>query len=107
MDAALQHLGDARHAGGELHVGNGAVRHARSGLCEKVELRVCKVDAVREPDVRADPAERLEIGEGTQAVAVKRVALLVLRLGKVCVQADMILPRQLRTLQQQLARTLP
>ena len=92
MDAALQHLGD--------------VRHARSGLCEKVELRVRKVDAVREPDVRADPAERLEIGEGTQAVAVKRVVLLVPRLGKVCVQADMILPRQLRTLQQQLARTL-
>ena len=29
---------------------------------------------------------------------------IFLRLGKVCVQADMILPRQLRTLQQQLAR---
>ena len=85
-NAKLQHLGDAGDAGGELHVGNGAVAHARAGLGEDAQLLVVEVDAVGEPDVVAGPAETLHVLERADALACEHEVFFVLRLAQVGVQ---------------------
>ena len=85
-NAKLQHLGDAGDAGGELHVGNGAVAHARAGLGEDAQLLVVEVDAVGEPNVVAGPAETLHVLERTDALTREHEVFFVLRLAQVGVQ---------------------
>ncbi len=51
MDAELQHLRDARDAGGQLHIGDRAVADARARFGEQLQFVLVEVDAVRVPDV--------------------------------------------------------
>ena len=85
-NAKLQHLGDAGDARGELHVGNGAVAHARAGLGEDAQLLVVEVDAVGEPDVVAGPAETLHVLERADALTREHEVFFILRLAQVGVQ---------------------
>src|SRR5699024_3261602 len=82
-----EHVGHPAHAGGQLHVGDGAVGHAGAGGGQDVQLLVVEVDAVGVPHVGASPAQPLQVGQGPQAELLQGVLLLVLRLRHVGVQA--------------------
>jgi hypothetical protein len=73
---------------------------ARPG--HQLELLVVEVDAVREPDVRAEPAALLHVGQRARADHLDAEVVLVLGLGQVRVQADLVLSGQPRRLDEQL-----
>ena len=100
----LQHLRNPAHAGGELHIGNGAVGHAGTGVRQQPQLLVVEVDAMGVPHVRAHPAQILHVGQGPLAVLLQDVALLVLGLAEVGVKPDPQIPGQQGGLAQQLRR---
>ena len=102
--AKLQHIRDARDAGGELHVACRAVAHAGAGFGQKLQLLVMKMNAVRVPHIRADPAERLHERQRAHPLAFEHIGFLVLCLTQVRVQADMVLPREDGALPQKLRR---
>ena len=87
-DPQFQHLGNTAHAGGELHVGDGAVGDARAGVRQQLQLAVVEVDAVGIPHVRTHPAQVLHIGQGPLSVFLQDVVFLVLGLAQVGVKPD-------------------
>ena len=87
-----QHLRDAGHARGQLHVGNGAVGHAGAGSCQLPQLFVVEVDSVGVPDIRPGPAQGCHEFQRTDTVVGQHVVLLVLRLAQVGVEPDAVLP---------------
>ena len=98
----LQHLRHPGHAGGQLHVADGAVGHAGAGAGQLPQLLVVEVDAVGIPHVRACPAQGGHILQRPDAEMLQGVALLVLRLAQVGVEPDAVLPGQNGALPQQL-----
>ena len=80
------------------------MRHAGARRAEARDLVRAQMDAVREPDVVAQPAEVLEVLHGAHAEALEAEDLLVERLGQVGVQAHAAAPRELRRLGHQLGR---
>ena len=102
--AQLQHLGDAGDAGGELHVADGAVGNAGTGLGQDAQLLVIEVDAVGIPHILADPAQALHIFQRTDTLALEHEVFLILGLTQVGVQAHAVLPGQNGTFAQQVGR---
>ena len=96
--------GDRRDASSEPRVGARAVCDTGARLGEALNLARNQVDAVREPDVRPEPAERLAVLDGATAEALEAEGLLVVRLGQVRVQAHAAATRELGGLAHQLAR---
>ena len=72
----------------EPHVARGAVRDAGLDLGDAIDLGVAEMDAVRVPDVLADPTQVLHELDGAAAEFLEAEALLVKRLGEVRVQPD-------------------
>ena len=66
------------------------MRRAGAGVGEAADRRVGQVHAVREPDVRAEPAELVGVLGRGAAERVAAVLLLVERLGQVGVQPDAV-----------------
>ena len=97
----LQHLGNAGHAAGKLHVADGAVGHAGTGLGQQTQLLIVEMDAVGEPDVIADPAQPLHVGQRADALPRQHEVLLVLGLTQVGVEPYTVLASQLGALAQQ------
>ena len=58
------------------------MRHAGAGLGEFLDFPVVEEDGMREPDVRAEPADRLGEIDGTHAVDLGAIRLFVQVLGK-------------------------
>ena len=95
---------DRRDARAEPHVGAGAVRRAAAGRGEFPDLVVVDMDGVREPDVLAQPAQRLHPVDRPQLEALERVALLVQRLAEMGVEPDLVVAGQGRRLLQERRR---
>ena len=70
------------------------MRDAGLDLGDAVDLGVAEMDAVRVPDVLADPTQVLHELDGAAAEFLEAEALLVKRLGEVRVQADVVPARQ-------------
>ena len=85
---AASSCGTGAMPGAEPPVRGRAVRDARAGVAHPLRLAGVEVDAVREPDVVAEPAELLDVLERPHAEALHAERLLVDRLGEVGVQAD-------------------
>ena len=81
----LAHRGDA---GAEAEVRGRAVRDADAVGAEPLDLVLREVDAVRAPDVVAEPADAIQVLDGPAAVELAAVGLLLDRLGEVGVQAE-------------------
>jgi len=88
----------------EAHVARGTMRDASPTLCDLADLSVIEMDAVREPDVIAGPAEVLHQLKGPLPKTVQAKSLLVERLCQVCVESDAMTPRQLSRVAHQLRR---
>ena len=75
-----------------------------AGVCfgQTLQFGIVKVDAVGEPDVRADPAEAFHVFQRAHIAAGEGEVLLVLCFAQMGVQADMILPRKQRALPEKL-----
>ena len=79
------------------------MRDAGAGRAHPLRLRAVQVHAVREPDVVAEPAERLDVLDRPHAEALEAELLLVVRLGEVRVQAHAARAGELGGLAHQLA----
>ena len=101
--ARREQLRHGRDAGPEPPVRGRAVRDAGAGVAHPLRLARVEVDAVREPDVLAEPAELLDVLERAHAEALEAERLLVDRLGEVGVEPDAARASQLRRLRHQLA----
>ena len=101
-NAQFQHFRHPAHAGAELHVGDGTVGNAGTGLRQTVQLLPVKMDAVGVPDVRADPAEGFHVFQGPHPAPLLDEALLVLRLAEVGMEPHAQISGQKRGLPQQL-----
>ena len=66
------------------------MRRAAAGRGELPDLVVVDMDGVREPDVVAQPAQRLHPVDRAELEALERVALLVQRLAEMGVEPDLV-----------------
>ena len=76
---------------------------AGAGRADAFHLVVVEVDAVREPHVRPQPTQALDVVQRRAAEVLPAVVLLVGGLGQVRVQADAGRPGQLGGLSHQVA----
>ncbi len=81
------HLAAAR---GEDHVGGRAVADRDAGAAEAEDLGLVEPDAVGEPDAAVEPALALEVVDRPAAEAGLAPGVLVLGLGEVGVEADVV-----------------
>ena len=89
-DAALGHLADGCDARSQAHVGAWAMRDAGAGAGEEVDAVVVELDAVRVPDVAADPAEFFGVFGGRAIKFLARVGDVVRVFGEVRVQRNAV-----------------
>ena len=101
--AGIAHRADRRDARGQPHVRARAVRDAGAGAREQRDAGLVELDAVRVPDVAADPAELLGVLGRRAAELLARVGDVVVVLGQVRVQRHAMLARQQRRIAHQLA----
>ena len=71
---------------------------------QQLQFLVVEMNAVRVPDVRADPAELLHERQRAHTLAFKHVVFLVLRFAQMRMEPDVILPCKYDALAQKLRR---
>ena len=71
---------------------------------KQLQFLVIEMNAVRVPDVRADPAELFHERQRAHTLAFEHVVFLVLRFAQMRMEPDMILPCENGTLAQKLRR---
>ena len=96
LDPGVAHLADRGDAGGQAHVGAGAVGDAGAGAGEQGNARVVQMHAVGVPDVMSDPADRFGVFGRGHAVALLAEGKVLGVFGGVGVQANAVRARQSR-----------
>jgi len=102
-DTCVTHRPDRRDARREPHVRAWAVRDPGAGSRKQPDARRIELHAMRAPHVRPDPAEALCIFSRCAAELLARVGDVVVVLGQVRVQRDLVLAREQRRVAHQLA----
>ena len=97
LHTSVAHLANRGDAGGQPHVGAGAVGDAGAGAGEQGNTRVVQMHAVGVPDVVANPADRFGVFGRGHAVALLAEGEVLGVLGGVGVQANAAGARQCRT----------
>ena len=101
--AGVEHPAHRRDPRREPHVAARAVRHAGAGAREEIDAVHVELDAVRVPNVAADPAELGRVLGGRGVEVLPAVGDVVVVLGEVRVQAHAMCARERRRLAHQIA----
>ena len=97
----FQHFRDSGDSGGKLHIGDGAMSHAGTGLGQKLHLIVIKMNPMRIPHIIPDPSDLFHVSQRTNAFFFEHIPLFILCLRQMSVQAHPKRPCQFCALNQQ------